>query len=61
MRAILMWKINDFPAYAMLYSFSTEGKFVCPCYNYDTKSQYLKHSRKMCYMDHHVFLAMDHP
>ncbi|KAH0781461.1 hypothetical protein KY290_001059 [Solanum tuberosum] len=36
-------------------------KFVCPCCNYGTNSRYLKHSRKMCYMDHRVFLRMDHP
>ncbi|KAH0701906.1 hypothetical protein KY285_016184 [Solanum tuberosum] len=61
MRAALMWTINDFPAYAMLSGWSTKGKFACPCCNYGTNSRYLKHSRKMCYMDHHIFLPMDHP
>ncbi|WMV25531.1 hypothetical protein MTR67_018916 [Solanum verrucosum] len=61
MRAALMWTINDFPAYAMLSGWSTKGKFACPCCNYGTNSRYLKHSRKMCYMDHRVFLPMDHP
>ena len=56
-----MWTISDFPAYAMFSGWSTKGKFACPCCNYGTNSRYLKHSRKMCYMDHRVFLPMDHP
>ncbi|WMV18167.1 hypothetical protein MTR67_011552 [Solanum verrucosum] len=61
MRAALMWTINDFPTYAMLFGWSTKGKFACPCCNYNTNSHYFKHSQKMCYMDHRVFLPMDHP
>ena len=61
MQATLMWTISDFPAYAMLSGWSTKGKFVCPCCNYGTNSRYLKHSPKMCYMDHRVFLPIDHP
>ncbi|XP_019233784.1 PREDICTED: uncharacterized protein LOC109214325 [Nicotiana attenuata] len=58
MRAALMWTISDFPAYAMLSGWSTKGKLDCPCCNYGTNSCYLKHSRKMCYMDHRVFLPI---
>ncbi|XP_060202723.1 uncharacterized protein LOC132631141 [Lycium barbarum] len=61
MRAALLWTINDFSAYAMLSGWSTKGKLACPCCNYGTNSCYLKHSRKMCYIDHRVFLPMDHP
>ncbi|WMV18242.1 hypothetical protein MTR67_011627 [Solanum verrucosum] len=61
MRAALIWTLNDFHAYAMLSGWSTKGKFACPCCDYVTNSRYLKHSRKMCYMDHRVFLPMDHP
>ncbi|XP_072074365.1 uncharacterized protein [Arachis hypogaea] len=61
LHAALLWTISDFPAYAMLSGWSTKGKLACPCCNYDTSSCYLKHSRKMCYMDHRKFLAMDHP
>ncbi|WMV24979.1 hypothetical protein MTR67_018364 [Solanum verrucosum] len=60
MWAALTWTISDFSAYAMLSGWSTKGKFACPCCNYGTNSRYLKHSRKMCYMDHRVFLPMDH-
>ncbi|XP_015054911.1 uncharacterized protein LOC107001341 [Solanum pennellii] len=61
MRAALIWTIGDFPAYAMLSGWSIKGKFAWPCCNYGTNSRYLKHSRKMCYMDLRVFLPMDHP
>ena len=60
MRAALLWTISGFPAYAMLSGWSTKGKLACPCCNNNTSSTYLKHSRKMCYMDHRTFLPMDH-
>ncbi|MBJ3415103.1 hypothetical protein JGB96_23515, partial [Salmonella enterica subsp. enterica serovar Derby] len=60
LRAALMWTISDFPAYAMLSGWSTKGKLACPSCNFGTNSMYLKHSRKMCYMDHRVHLPMDH-
>ncbi|WMV08688.1 hypothetical protein MTR67_002073 [Solanum verrucosum] len=61
MRAALMWTVSDFPALAMLSGWSTKGKLACPTCNYDTFSQYLKHSRKMCYLGHRRFLPPDHP
>ena len=61
MRAALLWTISDFPAYAMLSGWSTKGKLACPCCNYGTCSTYLNYSRKMCYMDHRVFLPDHHP
>jgi len=61
MRATLLWTINDYPRYAMLSSWSTKRRFACAYFNYDTNSSYLKHSHKMCYMDHRVFLPMNHP
>ena len=30
LHAILLWTINDFPAYAMLSGWSPKGKFGCP-------------------------------
>ena len=56
----LLWTIIDYPAYAMLSSWSTKGKLACVYCNYGTKSFYLKHSHKMCHMDHHVFLPPNH-
>ena len=45
----------------MLSGWSTKRAFACPTCNYETCSQYLKHSRKTCYMGHRRFLAKDHP
>jgi len=30
MRTSLMWTINDFPAYGMLFGWGTHGKLACP-------------------------------
>ncbi|XP_075101708.1 uncharacterized protein LOC142177141 [Nicotiana tabacum] len=61
MCAALMWTVSDFPALAMLSGWSVKGRLECPTCNYDTYSQYLKHSHKMCYLDHQRFLPRDHP
>jgi len=61
MQVALMWIVRDFPAYFMLSGWKTKGRFACPSCNYDTCSQYLKHSRMTCYMGHRKFLKMDHP
>ena len=36
LHGLLLWTINDFPAYAMLSGWSTKGKFACPYCNKDT-------------------------
>ncbi|XP_021716888.1 uncharacterized protein LOC110684761 [Chenopodium quinoa] len=60
MRAVLVWTISDFPAYANLSGWSTKGKLACPYCHKDTRSFWLKHGRKYCYMDNRVFLETDH-
>ena len=30
MRAALMWTINDFPTYGMLFGWGTNGRLTCP-------------------------------
>ncbi|XP_040384294.1 uncharacterized protein LOC121056698 [Oryza brachyantha] len=60
LRAILLWTINDFPAYGMLLGWSTKGKFACPYCNKDTEYLWLKFGSKHCYMGHRRFLPMDH-
>ena len=60
LHAILLWTINDFPAYAMLSGWSTKGKFACPYCHVETEYLWLKHGGKHCYMGHHRFLPMDH-
>jgi hypothetical protein len=36
LRAMLLWTIDDFPAYAMLSGWSTKGKIACPYCHKDT-------------------------
>ena len=60
LRAGVLWTISDFPGYAMLSGWSTKGKLACPVCHYETCSEYLKHSRKMCYMSHRRFLDPSH-
>jgi hypothetical protein len=58
--AILLWAINDFPAYAMLSGWSTKGKFACPYCHKDTDYMWLKYGSKHCYMGHRCFLPLNH-
>ncbi|CAM8979635.1 unnamed protein product [Rhodiola kirilowii] len=49
MRVALMWTVSDFPAYAMLSGWSTQGKLGCPYCMDDTKTFVLKNGRKVLY------------
>lgn len=60
LRTSVLWTISDFPGYAMLSGWRTKGKFSCPKCHYETSSMYLKHSKKMCYMNHRKFLVPEH-
>ncbi|XP_074377014.1 uncharacterized protein LOC141718530 [Apium graveolens] len=60
LRARVLWTISDFSGYAMLSGWSTKGKLGCPVCHYETSSLYLKHSKKMCYMNHRKFLPSAH-
>jgi len=60
LHAILLWTINDFPAYAMLSGWSTKGKFACPYCHKHTDYLWLKHGSKHCYLGHRRFLPMNH-
>ncbi|XP_076900395.1 uncharacterized protein LOC143554555 [Bidens hawaiensis] len=62
MRAILLWTISDFPAYAMLSGWSTCGRLACPYCMGDTQAFRLPAGRKACWFDcHRRFLPMSHP
>ncbi|XP_039116446.1 uncharacterized protein LOC120251857 [Dioscorea cayenensis subsp. rotundata] len=61
LRAALMWRINDFPAYAILSGWRTKGKYACPCCAAKTASRWLSNGQKFCYMGHRRWLAKDHP
>ena len=60
LRARVMWTISDFPGYAMLSGWSTKRYLGCPVCHYETSADYLKHSRKLCYMSHRKFLHPTH-
>jgi len=60
LHAILLWTINDFPAYAMLSGWSTKGKFACPYCHKHTDYLWLKHGSKHCYLGHRRFQPMNH-
>ncbi|KAM3221674.1 hypothetical protein P3L10_020944 [Capsicum annuum] len=44
----------------MLSGWSTKVKLAYPTCNHNKCSQYLKYSRKMCYLGHRRFLPLDH-
>ena len=54
-----MWTINDFPAYAMLFGWSTKGAFACPCCAEFTNSRWLEKGGKN-YMGHRKWLPECH-
>ncbi|XP_074351314.1 uncharacterized protein LOC141690408 [Apium graveolens] len=56
LRAMLLWMINDFPAYGNLSGCINKGYMACPVYCKDTIAKYLTHSRKICYQGHHKYL-----
>jgi len=60
LHGLLLWTINDFPAYAMLSGWSTKGKFACLYCNKDTDFLWLKYGSKHCCMGHRRFLPTKH-
>ncbi|GJV97766.1 transposon, En/Spm-like protein [Tanacetum coccineum] len=60
LRASLLWTVNDFPTYANLFGWSTKGRVTCPICANSTRSTWLKHRRKFCYMGHHGLLEENH-
>lgn len=61
LKAILMWTINDFPAYGNLAGCTTKGRKACPLCAENTCSLWLTHSKKFSYMGHRRFLRPHHP
>ena len=43
LRAMLLWTINDFPTYAMLFGWSTKERFACPYCHKNTDYLWLKY------------------
>ncbi|XP_073153787.1 uncharacterized protein [Henckelia pumila] len=61
LKAILLWTINDFPAYGNMSGCVVKGYHACPICAENTYSTRLKHSRKMSYTGHRRFLPLNHP
>jgi hypothetical protein len=61
LRAVLLWTINDFPAYGNLSGCITKGYKACPICGEQTSAIRLKHGRKMSYACHRKFLPRHHP
>ena len=61
LKAILLWTINDFPAYDNLCGCMIKGYHACPIYGKNTSSVYLLKGRKMAYVGHRKFLPHHHP
>jgi len=56
-----MWIINDFPAYGMLYGWSTHGKLACPYCIENKKAFMLANGGKDSFFDcHSRFLPLHH-
>jgi len=55
-----LWTINDFPAYRMLFRWSTKGKLACPCCMKETHSTRLSNGSKQCYMGRRCYLPSNH-
>ncbi|RVW84608.1 hypothetical protein CK203_048116 [Vitis vinifera] len=49
LRVVLLWTINDFPAYGNLSGCVVKGYFACPICEEDTFSHRLKHGKKNSY------------
>ena len=61
LKAMLLWTINDFPAYGNLAGCATKGKYACPICGENTHARWLTHSMKFSYGNHIRFLPNDHP
>lgn len=61
LKAILLWTINDFPAYGNLCGCAVKGYYACPICGEETDSIRLKHSKKNVYTSHRRFLPQNHP
>ncbi|RVW72902.1 hypothetical protein CK203_056355 [Vitis vinifera] len=61
LKAILLWTINDFPAYGNLSGCTVKGYYACPICGEETNSHWLKHGNKNSYTGHRRFLPCNHP
>ncbi|KAL0556320.1 hypothetical protein IC582_004833 [Cucumis melo] len=55
LRTVLLWTINDFPAYGNLSGCSVKGYKACPICEDNTSSIRLKYGKRMAYLGHRKF------
>lgn len=60
LRAMLLWTIQDFPAYGNLAGCKVKGKMGCPVCGKHTDSLWLSNCRKHVYMSHRKSLSPTH-
>jgi hypothetical protein len=60
MKMVLMWTINDFPAYEMVSSWSTHAKLASSYYIKNNKAFMLTNDGKMFFYCHRQLLLTDH-
>ncbi|KAG8493196.1 hypothetical protein CXB51_010618 [Gossypium anomalum] len=60
LRVSLLWTINDFPAYANLFGWSTKGRYACPYCVVKTCSKWLYNGKKFSYTGHRRWLDGNH-
>ncbi|XP_042455044.1 uncharacterized protein LOC122039303 [Zingiber officinale] len=56
LKAVLLWTINDFPAYGNLSGCTTHGYYACPICGEDTYAKHLPNGKKMSFAGHRRFL-----
>ncbi|XP_062029071.1 uncharacterized protein LOC133745094 [Rosa rugosa] len=61
LKAVLLWTINDFPAYGNLSGSIVKGYNACPICLDQTRPHRLKRGKKMAFMRHRRFLPRHHP
>jgi hypothetical protein len=60
LRSVLLWTVNDFPAYGNLSGCCVKGYFACPICNENTYSDRLRNCNKNIYTGHRRYLPHDH-
>ena len=61
LRVVLLWTINDFPAYGNLSGCTVKGYYRCSICEEETYSCKLKHGKKNSYTGHKRFLPRKDP
>jgi hypothetical protein len=60
LRAILMWTINDFPAFGLISGQTVKGYIACPICGEGTCSEHSRVLNKMIYLGSRRYLPRDH-